>query len=503
MNFDRSTPSDKESYVKAEARYFDSARPIGLIALTIAVFFALVSSAAAAPSRAYETSLGSFGVLTPQSVAVDQNTGELYGTSSPEETLTRVTATGAPSNFTAGPDAGTNVLTGLSLEGPMGNQVAIDAAGNIYVAELPAGVVKIFAHDGSVLGTLNGSATPGGSFSEPCGVAVDQATGKVYVGDYGNGVWRYTPAGATAVNSDFSGGIDPGFNVCQVAADNGNVYAANWDSGGPVRKYADSAFATGPPPTPSSTLIDPVATTMTVDPSTGEVYVDEGDRISVFDSSGAHQYDFGAGDFGDDSAGVAVKAGGNAYVGDIHIGGREIDVYTPILEPGTRAHIGSLGSFGSLTPQSVAVDQSTGELYGTSSPEGTVTRVTATGAPSNFTAGPDAGTNLLTGLSFEGPMGNQVAIDAAGNIYVAELPAGVVKIFAHDGSVLGTLNGSATPGGSFSEPCGVAVDQATGKVYVGDYGNGVWRYTPAGATAINSDFSGGINPGFNVCLVAA
>jgi hypothetical protein len=173
-----------------------------------------------------------------------------------------------------------------------------------------------------------------------------------------------------------------------------------------VRKYADSAFATGPPPTPSSTLIDPVATTMTVDPSTGDVYVDEGNRISVFDSSGAHLYDFGSGDFAANSAGVAVKAGGNAYVGDIHSGGEEIDVYGPFspstnppgatTNPATNIKKGQAILNGHLTP---GEDPAVTDCYfewGTSAPAYGNTIPCDEG---DSFSGPADVSTLLTGLS--------------------------------------------------------------------------------------------------------
>lgn len=80
-----------------------------------------------------------------------------------------------------------------------------------------------------------------------------------------------------------------------------------------------------------------------------------------------------------------------------------------------------------------------------------------------------------TDATFDAP--SSVAVDTAGNVYVADsgdnlirkiTPAGVVTTLAGSGSV-GSTNGTGTAA-SFNDPTGVAVD-AAGHVYVADYGN--------------------------------
>jgi sugar lactone lactonase YvrE len=51
-------------------------------------------------------------------------------------------------------------------------------------------------------------------------------------------------------------------------------------------------------------------------------------------------------------------------------------------------------------PQSIAVDQNAGYVYVLSAGAGMVRRFDTDGAPVNFTAGPNAGTNTLTGFVF-------------------------------------------------------------------------------------------------------
>jgi hypothetical protein len=487
------------------------------LAAAIATLFA--TPASAAPLRNYEDSFATFTGIDPQALTVDQSSGDVYAVSAQGDAIHRFDASGAPKNFTAGPDAGTNTLTGLNLQGfPSFDQVAVDSSsgpskGNIYATESGGGAVKVFANDGTPLGSLNGSGTPGGGLSEVCGVAVDQANGDVYVADWAERIWRYSPAASTAVEADYSGGIATTFNPCQLAVAAGSLYAHNWNESpvlgvGPLRKFATADFKTGPPPSPGSTVITSKSTAVATDPSSGDVYVDEGNKIVVFDSAGKALYTFGSSaDFGTDSAGVAVKgAGGPAYVADRT--GHQIDVFGPELEPGSRASLFSFATFTGIDPQALTVDQSSGDVYAVSAQGDAIHRFDASGAPKNFTAGPDAGTNTLTGLNLQGfPSFDQVAVDSSsgpskGNIYATESGGGAVKVFANDGTPLGSLNGSGTPGGGLSEVCGVAVDQANGDVYVADWAERIWRYSPAASTAVEADYSGGIATTFNPCQLA-
>jgi hypothetical protein len=282
------------------------------------------------------------------------------------------------------------------------------------------------------------------------------------------------------------------------------------------------------------------------DVGTGELSdltVDETDRIQVFDSSGAPQYTFGsAKDFGPDSVGVAVKgAGGRAYVADRTHG--EIDVFKQ--ESGARSYESSFGngSFSLDSPRALTVDQSNGDVYAVEVADTVeVLRFDADGNPKNFTAGPDAGTNALSGDSFFEDGDPQIAIDnsniaidnsggpADGNIYASgiatklvidpdtgepvidpdtgepvvdpDTEAPVIAVYANDGAPLGTLDGSPTS--KYTQACGIAVDQSNGDLYVGDTSGRFWRYSPSAATVTNADYSGGITtPGATPCNLAA
>jgi hypothetical protein len=309
----------------------------------VLLFAVLVPVAQAAGSRAYQFSFGFFS--SPAALTVDQQTGDVYEVDNASGLVRRYDSTGAAKDFTAGPDTGTNTLGGTSpfvFFGVAGG-VAVDDSGgssdgDIYVLDLggpsSTGELHVYSNTGALLGSVDGTGTPNGSFAFACGVTVDQANGDVYIGDandFTNGlVLRYSPSGGAVVESDYSGGIKAAGPICGVAVAQGHLYTADTFAFGDVRSYATSDFATGaPPPSPSSTLIDSGVNAIAADPANGDVYVDKGESISVFSSSGSSLYSFGLGDFGG-SLGVAVGGpAGGAYVADGNAA--EIDAYGPFV----------------------------------------------------------------------------------------------------------------------------------------------------------------------------
>ena len=308
-------------------------------AFTLALVWACVGVVPAfgAGTRVYQSSFGLFS--EPEAVTVDgsgtASNGDVYVVDIAAGTVSRFTAAGVADDFSSvDADVSGNSITGFSFEANAA-QVAVapagspgGTAGDVYVVSDLTNNVAIFDSNGNHVGELNGSGDPNKKFGEACGVATDASTGAVYVGDFNGYVWRYTPTTGTVSEADYSGGIEPVMPICNVAADSENVYAGNTYSEGELRKYLASDFTTAATlPVPAFTLIDATATAVATDPSNGDVYVDEGNKISVFDSSGTALYTFGSeGDFGSFSAGVAVKgSGGDAYVADRSAG--QIDVF--------------------------------------------------------------------------------------------------------------------------------------------------------------------------------
>jgi hypothetical protein len=251
-----------------------------------------------------------------ESVAVDQSNGDVYLLETGNGKLARFTSAGAPHNFSAAqPYVTANRITGLTLGSSSASQVAVDNAasspfnGDVYVTGNSK--VQVFAPSGESLGEIVGSENVASSFGKACGVAVDQSSGALYIGDYGyEVVWQYTPkAGATApiTDSDYEvqAIVIPGFTPCNVAADtSGHVYASRY-ANGPVRAFEEASFE-APYGLQSGTELDPSSRALATDPVNDDLYVNEGNRIQIFDSSGEPLNTVGSG-FLSGSRGVAVN----------------------------------------------------------------------------------------------------------------------------------------------------------------------------------------------------
>ena len=74
--------------------------------------------------------------------------------------------------------------------------LAVDRAGNVYVADYGRDRVARFSRDGHLLTAWGTRGSAPGEFVGPKGVAVDRRSGRVYVADTGNGrIQRFSPDG--------------------------------------------------------------------------------------------------------------------------------------------------------------------------------------------------------------------------------------------------------------------------------------------------------------------
>lgn len=113
-------------------------------------------------------------------------------------------------------------------------------------------------------------------------MAVD-SSGAVYVGLYSSHVNKYVPSANPVTNADYASSLEGLSSVCNVAADSaGNAYSVQWSSG-PVTRYEPSQFGS---PFPTGSLVDAAGSTLAVDPSNDELYVDEQNRIAQFGPHG-------------------------------------------------------------------------------------------------------------------------------------------------------------------------------------------------------------------------
>jgi len=185
--------------------------------------------------------------------------------------------------------------------------------------------------------------------------------------------------------------------------------------------------------------------------------------------------------------GIAVDSSGNVYVADQ--GNQMIRKITPGGVVTTLAGSGSVGfangpgaTAAFYNPFGVAVDAA-GNVYVADSYNQLIRKITPGGVVSTLagTVGVSGSTNATgTAASFSMPIG--VAVDAAGNVYVSDSwnnlirkisPGGVVSTLAGQAGVAGSTNGNCSVS-SFNHPYEIAVD-ASGVVYVADQDNNLIR----------------------------
>jgi DNA-binding beta-propeller fold protein YncE len=181
--------------------------------------------------------------------------------------------------------------------------------------------------------------------------------------------------------------------------------------------------------------------------------------------------------------GIAVDAAGNLYVADKW--NHRIRKITPAGEVSTLAGgeegfadgVGSDSRFNK--PRGIAIDAA-GNLYVADSSNDRIRKITPAGEVST-----------IAGTRFTRP--SSIAIDAAGKLYVAELgddrihkitPEGKVSTLAFFANLLNSKNSDSNYGGGdtgfeFDTPGGIAIDRA-GNLYVADTGNHrIRKITPA------------------------
>lgn len=196
----------------------------------------------------------------------------------------------------------------------------------------------------------------------------------------------------------------------------------------------------------------------------------------------------------EDLASLTVDATGTAFVADA--GGHRIRKITPTADVttvagnGTNTTTDGNGTAATFnTPVSVAVDAA-GNLYVLEYWGGVVRKITPAGDVTTLAGSSPRGFADGTGPAAKFGSGYNIAIDASGNLYVADSSNHRIRKITPTG-VVTTLAGTGTPGAvdgpgnsaTFSSPGGVAVD-AHGNVYVADSGNSLLRrITPAGVVS--------------------
>ena len=451
----------------------------------------------------------------------------------PSAALTVSTPTEASGTGLVGTIAGTGrwqgypgdggAATAAQLYSPSG--VAVDAAGNVYVADPhvhrvrrvdAAGVITTLAGTGTVGYSGDGGPATEANLRGPFGMAAD-AAGNLYVADTGNDVVRRIDAAGTITTVEWRIGalqarLHEPTSVAVDAA--GNAYVAERrghrvrriDPAGGIRTVAGTGtagFSGDGGPATEAELNHPAG--VAVD-AAGNVYVaDRGShRVRRIDAVGTITTVAGTGTAGFSGDGgpataaqlnyphrVAVDAAGNLYVTDWKNNRvRRIDpagTITTMAGTGTAGYAGEGGPATAANlylPTAVAVDTA-GNLY---VPEWENKRVRRIDAAGEITTVAGTGTTGYSGdggpateARFNGLSG--VAVDAAGNVFVADQYNDRVRRIDPEGTIT-TFAGGGTGGGPADNPfwTGVAVD-AAGNLYVVDssYGSSrVWRIDAEG-----------------------
>ena len=375
-------------------------------------------------------------------------------------------------NGTYGTGADNLPATSVPLAGPSG--IALDSAGNLYIAEGYNNKIRKVTASTGVITTVAGTGAAGftgdtksatlATLQQPTDVAVDSA-GNLYIADYGNNrIRKVTVAtgvittaagnGTKTFNGDNGGATSLGLTSPQrIAVDAAaNFYIVD---AGRVRKVANGTATTmaggGSPageggPAASAQLLSPEG--LAVD-ATGNLYIsDEGTGRILKVSSGVL---------------TKIAGGGNA-------GGANVD---NILA--TSALLSA--------PYGVAVDPS-GNIYLADSTAARVRKISGGVIATVAGGGSVLGDNgPATSAQLSDPLG--IAVDAGGNLYIADFNRvrmvlnGTINTIAGNGSAGYQGDNGVATAAELASPNGVAVD-SSGNLYIADTGNNRVRLVSGG-----------------------
>jgi sugar lactone lactonase YvrE len=488
----------------------------------------------------------------PVNIAVD-STGNLYIPESGTQHVRKVSAASGiittvagSGSFAGGFSGDGGPATSAQLRYPAG--VAVDAGGNIYIADTQndrvrkvstGGIITTFACNGEG-GTSGDGGAAASASCYPTGVTFDSA-GNLYITDQTNARVRKVTASTGIISTvagggpggTFSFGGDGGvatsanFNQPFAAAVDsaGNVYVADQGNyrlrkvsnpGGIITTVAGNGTGYSGDGGPATSAQLYFSSGVAVD-SAGNLYIGDANNhrvrkvspdgtITTVAGNGTaapsvQQAGPGPGDGGPATSaqlrtpiGVAVDSGGNLYIADL--GNFRIRKVSP---GGTISTVAGNGTFGfsgdggpatsaQLSAEGIALDQ-TGNLYIADISNRRVRKVSPAGIITTV-----AGTGTPGDTGDGGPASSAelyepifVAVDSIGNLYIADTVEGVVRKVAPDGTISTYASGVG--------PYGVAVDSG-GNLYISDDSNSVIRKVSSATGALTTIAGQQINLGF-------
>jgi uncharacterized protein (TIGR03437 family) len=384
----------------------------------------------------------------PTGLALD-SAGNLYIADSSNHRIRRI-SNGVIATVAGTVQGGFNGISGpaTTIELAFPGGVAVDASGNLYVADTANNCIRRIS--GGLLSTVAGNPPQVGGFSgdngyaftaqlfDPGGIAIDPA-GNMYIADTGNKRIRKLSAGI--ITTVAGGNTSLGDNGQAAHAQLRQPWGVTVDAAGNVF-IADS----------SNNLVRRVSNgVITTVAGTGQQGFN-GDGISPLNASLSQPFD------------VAVDSAGNLYIADTENNRVRKVVNGVILTVAGTGTPGFSGDGGLATgaqlyyPSGVAVD-SGGNVYIADSGNGRIRKVS-----NGF---------ITTVAQVDGPV--SIAIDISGNLYVSETIGNTVQEISN--GTIATVAGNGSNGfsgddgpatqASFSQPWSVAVDPA-GNLYISD-----------------------------------
>lgn len=416
--------------------------------------------------------------------------------------------------------------------------VAADAQGNIYVADegnhvirkvTVAGTVTTVAGRAGESGLVNGTGSAA-RFNQPSGIAVD-ASGNLYVADKANGAIRkISPLAevstfisnesilASAQNAGLTNPVFLGLPVSLAVNATGSVYVVSqWANSirlvtpdGRVELVAgneasiwggflDGTGAAALFSQPEGLALDTAGNLLVADTGNNAIRkVTPAGVVTTVAGQGRFRPGFLNGPVASaqlsQPRGIALDGAGNIYFADKNIAcirmisaGGEVSAF--VGEPGTGGDADGSGSAARFSRVTGLAWSATGKLIIAENGNHTIREATPAGQVTTLAGAASSGDRDGMGNSARFNYPTDLTLDSVGNLYVADAVNGVVRKVRPNGLVTtltAPLNGPLGIA-RFGFPSGVAVD-TNGTVYVADsYASQVFKITQDGVLSMFAD----------------